>query len=155
MKGLIHACSRFGRFSLVGLLGAALQLLLLRLLTECFHMPAVAATAMAAEITVLHNFVWHEHFTWRDRRLKGVRQKAIRLWRFHGGNGLVSLLGNTALTYCLVERLKTPILPSAIGAIAVCSLLNLFLGDRWVYAALAVGPQRVRHLSQLREISDP
>ena len=36
--------ARLGRFNLVGLLGAALQLLLLCLLTRYLHMPAVAAT---------------------------------------------------------------------------------------------------------------
>ncbi len=125
---------RFGRFNLVGLLGAALQLLLLWLLTECFHAPAAAATSLAVEIVVLHNFVWHERFTWRDRRPKSIGQTLGRLWRFHAGNGLISLFGNTVLTYFLVERLKTPILPSAIGAIALCSLVNFLLADRWVYA---------------------
>jgi putative flippase GtrA len=89
--------ARLGRFNLVGLLGAVLQLLLLYLLTRYLHMPAVAATPVAVEIVVLHNFAWHERFTWRDRHLKSVRQRTVRLWRFHVGNGLTSLLGNTVL----------------------------------------------------------
>ncbi|MGH9656328.1 MAG: GtrA family protein [Candidatus Acidiferrales bacterium] len=128
-------CLRFGRFSLVGLMGAVLQLLLVSLLTECFGIPGVAAAAIAVEIAILHNFFWHERFTWRDRRLKSARQAAARLWRFHAGNGLVSLLGNTALVYWLVEWLKTPVLPSAAGAIALCSAVNFLVADRWVYAA--------------------
>ena len=126
--------ARLGRFNLVGLLGAALQLLLLCLLTRYLHMPAVAVTPVAVEIVVLHNFAWHERFTWRDRHLKSVRQRTVRLWRFHVGNGLTSLLGNTVLAYCLVERLKAPVLPSAIGAIVFCALVNFFIADRWVYA---------------------
>ena len=55
--------------------------------------------------------------------------------RFHAGNGLTSLLGHPPLAYCLVERLKAPVLPSAMGAIVVCSLLNFFIADRWVYTA--------------------
>ncbi len=98
------------------------------------HFPAIPATAAAVEIVVLHNFLWHEKFTWRDRHPANPRQTFNRLWRFHLGNGLVSLAGNTALTYCLVERMKAPLLPSAIAAILVCSLTNFFLADRWVYA---------------------
>lgn len=125
---------RFGKFNLVGLLGAALQLLLLYLMTKYLRMSAVAATALAVEIAVLHNFLWHERFTWRDRRLKTIRQRTARLWRFHAGNGLISLAANSLLTYCLVERLKAPVLPSAIGAIALCSVANFLVADHWVYA---------------------
>jgi putative flippase GtrA len=125
--------ARLGKFNLVGLLGAALQLFLLYVLTKCFHMPVLAATPVAVEIVVLHNFAWHERFTWRDRQLKSFRQRQARLWRFHAGNGLTSLLGNTVLVYFLVGRLNAPVLPSVIGAILFCSLINFFVADRWVY----------------------
>jgi putative flippase GtrA len=58
---------RFGRFSAVGLMGAAIQLLLLYFATKEFGLPSVAAMPVAAEIALLHNFIWHERFTWRDR----------------------------------------------------------------------------------------
>jgi putative flippase GtrA len=134
MRSTGRLLSRLGKFNLVGLLGAALQLFLLYLFTKCFHMPSLAATPVAVEIVVLHNFAWHEGFTWHDRQLKGLRQRTARLWRFHAGNGLTSVLGNTILAYCLVERLRAPVLPSAIGAIVFCSLINFFVADRWVYA---------------------
>jgi len=124
---------RFGRFSLVGFMGALLQIMLVSLLTKYFEVLTTAATLVAVEITILHNFVWHERFTWSNRGPKNTRQLALRLWRFHAGNGLVSLAGNTILMYCLVERLHAPALPTAIGAIVLCSLANFLLADRWVY----------------------
>jgi putative flippase GtrA len=124
---------RFGRFSLVGFMGAALQLTLVSLLTKYFGVLSTAATLVAVEITILHNFVWHERFTWNNRGPKNSGQVALRLWRFHAGNGLVSLAGNTVLMYCLVERLKAPVLPSAMGAIVICSLANFLIADRWVF----------------------
>lgn len=133
MRSAGRLLARLGKFSLVGLMGAVLQLFLLGLLTKFFHMSAVAATAVAVEIVLLHNFLWHERFTWRDRQLGSIRQRLIRLGRFHVGNGLVSLLGNTALTYYCVQRLKAPILLSAIAAIIFCSLTNFYLADRWIY----------------------
>ncbi len=134
MSSAARQWSRFGRFNLVGLLGAAWQLLLLWLLTKCFHMPGLAAAPLAVEIVILHNFLWHERFTWSDRPLQTMRQRIIRLARFHLGNGVISLLGNTVLTYCFVDRLNAPLLPSAMGAITVCSLANFLIADRWVYA---------------------
>jgi putative flippase GtrA len=124
---------RFGRFGLVGVIGAVLQLMLVSLLTKGFGVLSTAATLVAVEITVLHNFIWHEHFTWSNRGPRSSRQLALRLWRFHAGNGLVSLAGNAVLMYCLVERLKAPVLPAATGAIAVCSLANFLIADRWVF----------------------
>lgn len=126
-------CSPLGRFGLVGLLGAGLQLLSLYLLTKGLHLRQVVAAPMAVEIAVLHNFLWHERFTWRERKVTGLASRAIRLWRFHAANGFVSLFGNTLLIYCFVERLKLPVLPSTIGAIGLCSLLNFLLADRWVF----------------------
>jgi len=35
--------------------------------------------------------------------------------------------------YCLVERLKAPVLPAAAGAIVICSLANFLIADRWVF----------------------
>jgi putative flippase GtrA len=124
---------RLARFNLVGLLGAAWQLLLISVLTKSFHLPAVAATPIAVEIAVLHNFIWHERFTWRDRRVGSIRQTILRLARFHAGNGLVSLIGNTGVMYVLVERAKAPVALSATAAILFCSLANFMIADRWVY----------------------
>lgn len=114
-------------------MGALLQLMLVFLLTNYFGVLSTAATLVAIEITILHNFMWHERFTWGNRGPKKSRRLALRLWRFHAGNGLVSLAGNTVLMYCLVERLKAPILPAAIGAIVLCSLANFLIADRWVF----------------------
>jgi len=125
--------ARFSRFSVVGFLGAALQLTLVSLLTKYFGVLSIAATLVAVEITILHNFIWHERFTWGNRGPKSPRQIALRLWRFHAANGLVSLAGNTIFIYCLVERLKAPVLPAAVGAIVLCSLANFLIADRWVY----------------------
>jgi putative flippase GtrA len=126
-------CLRFGRFSLVGVLGAALQVILFDLLTKGFRLPVAAAAPLAVEIVLLHNFFWHERFTWRDRGSTGVGRRLIRLWRFHTANGLVSLAGNTALVYCLVQLLKAPALPSVVAAIAVCTPLNYLVANCWVY----------------------
>jgi putative flippase GtrA len=128
-----QACARFGRFNLVGALGAGLQILVFYLLMKYFRVPAAAATPVAVEIVVLHNFFWHERFTWRDRRPGCFRQRSTRLWRFHVSNGLISLAGNTVLTYCLVEQLKTAALPAAVVAIAICAPVSFLLADRWVY----------------------
>lgn len=126
---------RFGKFNLVALIGAALQVALMELLTKCLGLPIVAATPLAVELTLLHNFFWHERFTWRDRTTAGLRPARTRLWRFHLANGAVSLCGNTLLMFCFVDRFRIPVVPATLGAIILCGLVNFQLADGWVYAA--------------------
>jgi dolichol-phosphate mannosyltransferase len=127
---------RFRRFSAVGLMGAVIQLLLLYLATKEFGLPSVAAMPVAAEIALLHNFVWHERFTWRDRGLLRTvtpGEIAARLWRFHIASGLIPLGGNTVAMYFLVQRFEIPAMPAAVAAMILCSVVNFLATDRWVY----------------------
>ena len=59
---------RWGKFNLVGAMGMVVQLGALALLERCAAGHYLYASAAALEITLLHNFVWHVHYTWRDRR---------------------------------------------------------------------------------------
>ena len=125
--------ARFAIFSLVGAGGALLQVMLFGLLTRGLRLPPVAAMPLAVELVVLHNFLWHDRLTWRDRGITRLRDRAVRLWRFHIANGLVSLAGNTILAYWFVQILRFPALWSAAIAIAVCAPINFLAADRWVY----------------------
>jgi len=95
----------------------------------------LAATAAALEITLIHNFLWHLHYTWRDRyaRVTAVEQ----FWRFHVSNGLVSMVGNLALMPILVRGAHVPVVSSNAIAILCCSIVNFCLGDHWAFAARA------------------
>ena len=122
---------RWLKFNLVGAIGIAVQLGALALLRV--WMNYLVATAAAVEIAVLHNFVWHERFTWKDRP-GGRRERLLRLLRFHLGNGTVSILGNIGLMWFLVGRLhmKQLIVANSI-AIAICAFLNFALGEWFVF----------------------
>ncbi|HEX3745931.1 MAG TPA: GtrA family protein [Bryobacteraceae bacterium] len=123
---------RWLKFNFVGAVGFAVQLAALKLLLLA-GMNYLAATALAVEIAVLHNFVWHERFTWKDRP-GGGRQRLQRLLRFHLGNGAFSILANLGLMWLLVARLHMThlILANAI-AVAICSVLNFAIGEWFVF----------------------
>jgi putative flippase GtrA len=93
------------------------------------------ASAAAIEVTLLHNFVWHCRFTWRDQRDDaGVM---ARLARFHLSNGLVSMVGNLALMRVLVHDARMPVLAANCVAIVCCSVVNFCFGDGWAFAKRA------------------
>lgn len=122
---------RFIKFNSVGVAGFALQLGVLGLLLYA-GVHYLVATALAVEAAVLHNFVWHERWTWRDRPASG-QSRLRRLVRFHALNGLVSLVGNVLLMRLLVGTLGVPAIPANLLAVIACSLVNYFASDRIVF----------------------
>ncbi|GAB4108275.1 MAG: hypothetical protein Kow001_04630 [Acidobacteriota bacterium] len=125
---------RFARFHLVGLAGFTLQLSVLKVLIGAFEWPTEAAVIVAVEAALLHNFFWHQTWTWGDR---GTDSHGVwfRFLRFHGANGLVSLAGNAALTWAGVRWCRMPPVAANATAVGLCSLINCWLGDRWVFSA--------------------
>ncbi len=118
------------KFNAVGAIGVAVQLGALALLKSGLHLDYLPATAAAVELAVLHNFVWHERWTWRDR---GAGGRAGRLVRFHLANGLASIAVNLVLMRILVGRMHWPYLIANVAAIAAGSLVNFFLSDLLVF----------------------
>ncbi|MGA2859356.1 MAG: GtrA family protein [Candidatus Sulfotelmatobacter sp.] len=66
---------RFSKFNFVGGIGIAVQFAALFLLKSVFNFNYLLATALAVETAVLHNFVWHERFTWVDRLTPAPEQR--------------------------------------------------------------------------------
>src|SRR6516162_4069914 len=97
---------RWLKFNAVGLLGVGVQLTALTMLTKVAGVHYLIATPLAVETAVLHNFIWHERYTWRDRtRASGAFQ---RLLRFHLTNGMLSLIANVLLMRLLAGVLHLP-----------------------------------------------
>ena len=123
---------RWGRFNLVGAMGMGWQLASLALFIHWTAGHYLYASAAAIELTLLHNFVWHLHYTWRDRRDSDTRLRQFA--RFHLSNGLVSMLGNLALMRLLVHQARLPLLVANVIAILCCSVANFCLGNKWAFA---------------------
>ena len=117
-----------------------LQLSILALLVRFTDTPILFATLLAVEAALLHNFAWHERWTWGDRTGPSYLERGTRLLRFHALTGVVSLVGNAMITVALASR-GVPAVVANLIAIAACSLVNYAAGDRLVFnrpAALAL-----------------
>jgi putative flippase GtrA len=121
---------RWLRFNTVGLAGIGVQLAVLALLRQWAGLPVLAATALAVEAAVLHNFFWHERWTWGTRGTPGL---AGRLWRFHAANGLVSIASNLLWMRLLTGPAGMHYLPANGISIAITALLNFALSERFVF----------------------
>ena len=122
---------RFLKYSAVGVGGAGVQLALLAALMRAIPGHYLCASFAAVEITLLHNFIWHSHYTWKDRRNSGTWFG--QLVRFHLSNGAVSIVGNLIVTRLLVRDTHVPVVAANLAAIVCCAGLNYLLANRWAF----------------------
>jgi dolichol-phosphate mannosyltransferase len=123
---------RPAKFALVGAVGIIVQLAALQALTAIgWHY--LWATGLAVEVAVVHNFIWHQRFTWSDRQRSRLVETSSRLLRFHLSNGTISILGSLLLMRWLVGQLGLRVLVANLLTIAACSVGNFLASDRWVF----------------------
>jgi len=127
--------ARWCKFNLVGGMGVIVQFSALLLFKSALHFDYMLATGLAVEAAILHNFLWHERFTWVDRVAlrPSWRSRFSRLVRFHLANGAISLLGNLALMKIIVGQGRINYLVANAIAIVVCSLANFVASEEWVF----------------------
>ena len=121
------------KFNAVGVFGIPVQLTTLALMKTGLGFHYLIATAIAVETAVLHNFIWHERWTWSDRTKASPSGVFARLVRFHISNGLISIFGNVFVTWLLVSRLHVAYLAANVFAMAACALANFWASDRLVF----------------------
>ena len=130
MSGAMSNWVRWWKFNAVGAMGTAAQLAVLAILKIGLGMNYLAATALAVEATVVHNFFWHEHYTWADRASSA---RLARLAKFNLSAGTFSILGNVVAMKVFVDGLGVNYFVANLLSIAVCSILNYFVADRLVF----------------------
>jgi putative flippase GtrA len=124
---------RWLKFNAVASLGIGVQLAVLGTLKNGFHLNYLLATALAVEAAVVHNFLWHERYTWADRVKPSWRKSLPRLLRFNLTNGGVSIAGNLALMKLMVDLGHLNYLVANGVAIVLCSLANFLVSEHWVF----------------------
>lgn len=121
---------RWMKFNMVGWIGIGVQLAVLTALKSGLHLNYLWATALAVEAAVIHNYFWHQRFTWADR--PAVSETA-RFARFNLTTGAFSIAGNLVLMKLLVDVAHVQYLLANIVTIATCSLLNFVASDKLVF----------------------
>jgi putative flippase GtrA len=122
---------RWLKFNLVGGIGIGVQLLVLIVLKTVLHLDYMIATALAVEIAVVHNFLWHERFTWADRAGAGF----TRFLKFNLTTGLSSIAGNLLLMKLLVGLGHMNYVSANGITITAFSAINFLVSDGFVFAA--------------------
>jgi putative flippase GtrA len=123
--------TRWLKFNLVGGMGIVVQLFMLAVLKSGVQLHYLMATTLAVETAVVHNFLWHERFTWADR----VGPSSARFIKFNLTTGLFSVAGNLLFMKLLVGLGHVNYLLANGITIAACSVVNFLVSDGFVFAA--------------------
>ncbi|HLZ40893.1 MAG TPA: GtrA family protein [Candidatus Sulfotelmatobacter sp.] len=124
---------RWWKFNFVGAIGIGVQFAVLFLLKSVVGFNYLFATAVAVETAVVHNFIWHEQFTWSDRVQPSWERSLPRFLRFNLTNGAVSIVGNLALMRVMVGQGHMNYLLANAIAITLCSIANFLVSEEWVF----------------------
>ena len=124
------------RFNLVGLAGFAVQAAVLEMLVRIIELDYLAGSLIAVEAAILHNFLWHRHWTWAGRNAARTESGWRLLFKFHLTQGLWSLAGAAIFMRLLVggAGLRPAVANVASTVLSgLISLMSFFLLDRYVF----------------------
>lgn len=119
--------NRWIRYAVVGTLGILVRLSCIAFL-DSIGTHYLISTSIGIEAALLHNFLWHRSWTWKDRKGSFL----VRLLSFHVTNGCISIAGNLLLMPVFVQMAH--ILVANFAVIACCALVNFVAADRIVFA---------------------
>ena len=121
------------RFNAIGTMGVGVQLFLLFLLTRLLHIHYVIATLLAVECAIIHNFFWHQQWTWKENATQTKMDALRRFLKFNTSSGTVSLVGNVGITAALMQVVHLPLMICNILAIGACNIANFLFAHTFVF----------------------
>jgi len=122
-------------FAAIGALGFGVQLAAFATLVHAAGLHYALASALAVELAVLHNFAWHERWTWADRPAASLAARLARLGGFHLSNGAVSIGGTLLFTVVFVEGAGLSPMLANVAAVGATGVLNFVVSDRLVFSS--------------------
>ncbi len=134
------------RFVVVGALGFVVQLAAFAALTR-LGWSWLAATVVAVESAIAHNFVWHRRWTWRERAASARSPWFGDFAKFNAGTAFTSIAGNLAVMAVVLRTTHIEPIAANVLAVGVMSVANFLLADRWVFD----GSARVAQLPARRD----
>ncbi len=120
---------RFGKFAVVGATGALVNTAVLILLYQQLHLPLIAASVAAVEISIIYNFVWNDRWTfarhgWSFERFAMFNSVAV------GG-----LIITTATLWALVTQAHVRYLWANLVGIGLGMTWNFAVNSLWTWGA--------------------
>jgi dolichol-phosphate mannosyltransferase len=127
-ENLLHP--RIVKFAIVGGSGVLVNMGILYLLTELFHIKYFLSSIFAIELSIISNFLLNDLWTWSERKKKKFYRRLIQ---YHISAGITAFLANWLLLVFLTEVIGIYYMISNLIGIGVGMLSNFILNDLWTF----------------------
>ncbi|MCZ8516495.1 glycosyltransferase family 2 protein [Paenibacillus filicis] len=124
---------RFYLFCMVGALGVLVNLMVLKLLLIIFLIHSLAASIGASCVAMLHNFLWNDNFTWKEKKQPIMWRRVLRLPQFIVISGVG--IGITAAFAWLASWIGINIFLGQLAGIIVATSWNYLANNKWTWEA--------------------
>ena len=133
LQTILRIVRKWLRYNAIGVMGVGVQILVLILLTSLFEMNYFVATLIAVQCALIHNFFWHQRWTWRTNMSLSKKESFRRFLRFNSSSGTISMIGNLGFTALLVQAIHLPYIFCNLLAIGACNIANFLFAHNFVF----------------------
>src|SRR5687767_3249991 len=132
---LLPIAKKWLRYNAIGVMGVGVQLSVLIALKTMFDLNPFVATFFAIQCALIHNFFWHQRWTWRGTATAGKGASFRRFLRFTSSSGTISTLGTIGFTALLLQAVNLPYIVCNVMAIGACNIANFLFSHNFVFQA--------------------
>lgn len=132
-RELLDVLFRGTKFNLVGWMGMLVNSGCLYLFKGILGIPLIPASMMAIEIAIIHNFIWHRYWTWKDRNGNSNQSFLRQLLTYNLITGLVDLLVNVSVLWLLTTAFGVYYLISNIAGMIAGPFIKFWLNEKIVF----------------------
>ena len=124
--------ARFEKFCLVGLSGIIINLGLLYIFVEFFHIQKVWAFTFSILISILTNYFFNSRFTYRDNRSHS-RKESLKRLSYYYTFAAITMFVNLAIYHELINNFGVNYILAGFLGIIITALLNFLLVTRIIW----------------------
>ncbi len=132
-KAVIHLLLRGTKFNLVAWLGMLVNSGCLYLFKGILGVPLIPASLMSIEIAIVHNFIWHRHWTWGDRDGEHPPPFLKQLLIYNLMTGLVDLVANVTVLWLLTTFLDIYYLIANVAGMILGPFIKFWLNEKVIF----------------------
>ncbi len=126
---------RFYLYCLVGGLGVLVNLIVMSAVMYGLHLHPVLASIIASVVAMVHNFLWNDRVTWKERTESVRWRRMLQMPLFMAVSGVG--IGVTALFVEIFLRLHWPELVGQLVGIVVSTIWTFTANNRWTWTERA------------------
>lgn len=132
-KSIYNLLFRGTKFNLVGWLGMVVNSGCLYFFKGILGVPLIPASLLSIEIAIIHNFIWHRYWTWKDRKSDHPLPFLKQLIVYNLMTGLVDLVVNVTILWVLTTFFGVYYLIANIAGMIMGPFIKFWLNEKIIF----------------------